>query len=144
MEGFLKYTVSKYVLIFTIAIVGTRNIYAAIIITIVFGILFDVILNEDSRYCCLPESFTSKQIALLEENADRDVGHSAGSSLGIPGIGGGNSIKKPAGFGASVDSKPESEQEVEDFGKTWQQMNPQDQDKIRDILRKYGSMGAST
>lgn len=70
MEGYLKYTFSKHILIFTIAFIGTRDLYAALVITILFAIFMDFLFNEDSKFCCLPESFTSHHIALMDNSGN--------------------------------------------------------------------------
>lgn len=59
MEAYLKYTFSRSILIFAMAWMGTRDIYTALFITILFGICANYLFNEESAYCCLPESFTS-------------------------------------------------------------------------------------
>ena len=64
IEMYLKHTFSKQVLVFAIAWMGTRDIYVALIITIVFIICMDYIFNEDSMFCCLPESFTNYHLEL--------------------------------------------------------------------------------
>ena len=64
IEMYLKHTFSKQVLVFAIAWMGTRDIYVALIITIVFIICMDYIFNEDSTFCCLPESFTNYHLEL--------------------------------------------------------------------------------
>lgn len=75
MESYLKNTFSKQILVFAIAWMGTRDIYIALIITIVFILCVDYIFNEDSPFCCLPESFTNYHLELLDENkiSDEDV-----------------------------------------------------------------------
>jgi len=45
---------------------GTREIYVALIITFVFIIFMDYLLNENSMFCCLPSNFTNYHIDLLE------------------------------------------------------------------------------
>lgn len=67
MESYLKYTFSRDILIFAIAWMGTREIYIAFIITLVFIIVMDFILNEESAFCCLTEQFTNYHIGLLED-----------------------------------------------------------------------------
>ena len=59
VELYLKHTFSKQILIFAIAWMGTRDIYTAIVITLVFIFLVDYLFNENSSLCCLPESFTN-------------------------------------------------------------------------------------
>jgi uncharacterized membrane protein len=54
VERYLKYTFSKQILVFAIAWMGTRDIYMALIVTIIFIICMDYLFNEDSALCCLP------------------------------------------------------------------------------------------
>lgn len=68
MESYLKYTFSRNVLIFAMAWMGTRDIYTAIFMTVVFIICANYLFNEDSPYCCLPEHFTDYHSSLLDEN----------------------------------------------------------------------------
>jgi hypothetical protein len=73
MEAYLKYTFSKQVLVFTITWVGTRDIYIAFFITILFIICSEYLFNENSRLCCLPESFTSYHVSLLDSVSDEEI-----------------------------------------------------------------------
>jgi len=66
VESYLKHTFSRDILVFAISWMGTRDIYIATVITILFIICIDFIFNEDSSYCCLPESFTDYHISLLD------------------------------------------------------------------------------
>ena len=68
VESYLKNTFSKQILVFAIAWMGTRDIYIALIITILFIICVDYLFNEESRFCCLPETFTNYHLELLDEN----------------------------------------------------------------------------
>lgn len=72
IEMYLKHTFSKQVLVFAIAWMGTRDIYIALLITVVFIIFMDYLFNEDSMFCCLPESFTNYHIE-LDKVSDDDV-----------------------------------------------------------------------
>ena len=75
IESYLKNTFSKQILVFAIAWMGTRDIYIALIITIIFIICVDYLFNEESKFCCLPESFTNYHLELLDENkvSDEDI-----------------------------------------------------------------------
>jgi predicted nucleotidyltransferase len=66
MESYLKYTFSRDILVFAIAWMGTRDIYVALTITVLFVVATDYIFNEDSMLCCLPENFTDYHVSLLE------------------------------------------------------------------------------
>jgi len=73
MESYLKYTFSRQILVFAIAWMGTRDIYIALTITIIFAICVDYLFNENSALCCLPEAFTQYHIDLLEENGPNNL-----------------------------------------------------------------------
>jgi len=68
MESYLKYTFSKYLLVFTIVWIGTRDIYIALIVMFVFSIISDYLLDEESKFCVLPEAFKDHHLTILEEN----------------------------------------------------------------------------
>ena len=73
MEGYLKYTFSRDILVFAMAWMGTRDIYTALFITLVFSLCSNFLFNEQSGFCCLSESFIEKQAGLLEEPPDKPV-----------------------------------------------------------------------
>lgn len=66
MEGYLKHTFSRDVLVFAMAWMGTRDIYTALFITIVFTICANFLFNEESQFCCLPHSFITKHTEAFE------------------------------------------------------------------------------
>jgi len=72
MESYLKYTFSRNVLIFAIAYVGSRDIYVATFVTLLFILFMDYLLNENSALCILPESFKEYHINLIE-NMDNNI-----------------------------------------------------------------------
>ena len=56
-EEYMKYTVSKQLLIFSMAWMGTRDIYTALGLTAIFTILSDYIFNEESSLCLVPHKY---------------------------------------------------------------------------------------
>ena len=68
MESYLKYTFSRQLLVFTIAWIGTRDIYVALFITMVFSIFTDYLFNEDSAFCILSEDFRDYHSTLIEND----------------------------------------------------------------------------
>lgn len=56
-ESYIKYALTKEILVFTISWMATRNIYTALVLTAVFVVLADFALNEKSKYCLLPKNF---------------------------------------------------------------------------------------
>lgn len=65
-ESYLKYTFSKNILVFAFTWMGTRDILTSLIMTLVFILFTDYLLNEDSIFCCLPSSFISTHVDRLE------------------------------------------------------------------------------
>jgi len=66
----MKYTVSKQLLVFAMAWMGTRDIYAALGLTAVFTILSEHLFNEESVFCIVPERY--RVLKTLELSADTD------------------------------------------------------------------------
>lgn len=67
MESYLKFTFSKYLLVFAIVWIGTRDIYIALIVMICFIIVTDFLLDEESIFCILPDDFKQHHLTLLED-----------------------------------------------------------------------------
>lgn len=68
MESYLKFTLSRDVLVFCIAWMGSRDIYIALFFTLLFTFVVDFLFNEESSYCILPEKFTNYHTQLLAES----------------------------------------------------------------------------
>lgn len=56
-EEYMKYTLSKQILVFAMAWMGTRDIYTALGLTAVFTILSDHLFNEESKMCIVPHKY---------------------------------------------------------------------------------------
>jgi hypothetical protein len=71
-EEYLKMSVCKEILVFAMAWMGTRDIYAALGLTAVFVILSDHLFNEESSFCVVPQNYRvlGKIEAVLDENKD--------------------------------------------------------------------------
>lgn len=67
LESYLKFNFSRDILVFAITWMGTRDIYIALGMTLFFVLMADFLLNENSSMCVLPESYTSKQVAKLDD-----------------------------------------------------------------------------
>jgi hypothetical protein len=57
MEAFVKYNVARELLIFTMAWMGTRDIMVALVLTAVFTVLSNFLLNSNSKLCILPDKY---------------------------------------------------------------------------------------
>jgi len=73
MEAYLKYTFSKYLLVFTIAWMGTRDIYIALIVLAGFIVMIEFLFDEESMFYILPEEFKDYHISMLEDGENEEV-----------------------------------------------------------------------
>jgi hypothetical protein len=53
-EEYLKFSLSKQLLVFAMAWMGTRDIYTALALTAIFVVLSDHLFNEESNFCIVP------------------------------------------------------------------------------------------
>ena len=68
-EEYLKFSLSKQLLVFSMAWMGTRDIYAALMLTAAFVILSDHLFNEESNFCIVPQSYRVLE-KLVDTNND--------------------------------------------------------------------------
>lgn len=68
-EEYLKMNITKQLLVFAMAWMGTRDIYTALVLTAVFTVLSDHLFNEESPYCVVPEKYRILT-KLVDENND--------------------------------------------------------------------------
>jgi hypothetical protein len=66
VESYLKFTFSRHMLVFAATWLGTRDIYISALMTVLFIVIVDVLFNEKSMFCCLPQSFVEHQVSKLE------------------------------------------------------------------------------
>jgi len=71
-EEYMKYSLSKQILVFAMAWMGTRDIYAALGLTAVFTILSEHLFNEESSMCIVPHKYRVLD-KLLDTNDDGGV-----------------------------------------------------------------------
>jgi hypothetical protein len=71
-EEYLKYTVTKQILIFSMAWMGTRDIYNALGLTAIFTILSEYLFNEESSLCIVPHKYRVLH-KLIDTNNDGNV-----------------------------------------------------------------------
>lgn len=64
-EQYLKNNVTKEILVFAMAWMGTRDVFAALCLTILFTILSDHLFNEESHVCIVPHEYR-----VLNKNMD--------------------------------------------------------------------------
>ena len=56
-EEYIKYSVTKQILVFSMAWLGTRDIYTALGLTAIFSILSEYLFNEGSLMCIVPHEY---------------------------------------------------------------------------------------
>jgi len=56
-EKILKMGLTRQLIIFSIAWMGTRDIYSSFVLTAVFIFLSDYLFNENSKLCVIPEKY---------------------------------------------------------------------------------------
>lgn len=71
-EEYLKMSVTKQLLVFAMAWMGTRDIYASLVLTAAFTILSENLFNEESSYCIVPEKYRILS-KLIDTNNDGTV-----------------------------------------------------------------------
>jgi len=71
VEAYLKYSFSKQILVFAIAWMGTRDIYVALVITILFFITTQVLFHEDSSFFILSQETKEHYCNLLDNPPDK-------------------------------------------------------------------------
>jgi|TARA_Y100000992_G_C21270581_1_gene496587 hypothetical protein len=67
-ESYLRMVLGRQLLIFAVAWMGTRDIYLSLIVTLIFTLLADFALNENSNFCLLPETFKTINTSLQNNN----------------------------------------------------------------------------
>lgn len=68
-EAFIKNTLTRELLIFVVAFVGTRDLLLSLFLTATFVILSGTVFNEKSRFCVIPEKY---KYLHQEVDANRD------------------------------------------------------------------------
>lgn len=71
-EEYMKYTVTKQLLVFSMAWMGTRDIYTALGLTAVFTILSEYLFNEESSLCIVPHKYRVLH-KLIDTNSDGKI-----------------------------------------------------------------------
>ena len=70
-EQFLKTNISRDIIVFAIAWMGTRDIFLSILLTAIFILLSDYLMNFDSKLCCIPLKY--KPIPDLDIISDEEI-----------------------------------------------------------------------
>ena len=74
-EEYLRHSFLRYILIFAICWMGSRDIFIALILTAVLSISLDFFLNENSEYCIIPDKY-KKFEEVFDLDGDGVLSHS--------------------------------------------------------------------
>lgn len=72
-ENILLNTIGRELLIFAIAFVGTRDVYVALVLSSLFILLNDYLLNQDSSVCIIPPKYRIEMKKAVDTNDDNHV-----------------------------------------------------------------------
>ena len=68
-EVYFKMSVTQQLVIFSMAWIGTRDIYTSLIITAIFAVLSQHLFNEESQLCVVPEKYrTATKFANIKKD----------------------------------------------------------------------------
>jgi len=71
-EDYVKYTLGRQILVFAILWMGTRDIVVALVLTCVFIVFADYLLNDNSKYCVIPNKYKDI-VSQLDEDGDGKI-----------------------------------------------------------------------
>ena len=69
-ETYLKQSVSKHLLVFAMAWMGTRDIYTAIGLMLLFIIMSEYMFNDKSKLCLLPSGYKTNNSEPIDNRTD--------------------------------------------------------------------------
>lgn len=67
-EHALRNSIAREILVFTVMFVGTRDIIIATIVTFIFFVSKEYLLNEDSNFCLIPHHFNRMKLVMDQTN----------------------------------------------------------------------------
>ena len=56
-EQYLKKSLGRHMLVFAITWLGTKDLLIALVLTAIFNVFVDYLLNEESRLCIVPKKY---------------------------------------------------------------------------------------
>jgi hypothetical protein len=72
-EDYIKYTLGRQILVFAILWMGTRDIIVALILTCVFILFADHLLNDNSKFCIIPDHCKHELKNEIDANGDGKI-----------------------------------------------------------------------
>lgn len=74
-QEYLKQTYIRFILLFCVSFMGTRDIVVALLLTCGFVLISDVLLNEESPYCVVPETRRVLHTLPTDAPPDSEIDH---------------------------------------------------------------------
>lgn len=72
-EQFLKNSIARILLLFSISWIGTRDIITSIVVTSAFVIITEFLFNEKSKLCIIPKGISEKLLQEVDLNNDDKI-----------------------------------------------------------------------
>jgi hypothetical protein len=72
-EEYIRYTLGRQILIFAILWMGTRDIIVALVLTCVFILFADYLLNDNSKYCIIPDGCKNIILKNTDNISDKEI-----------------------------------------------------------------------
>tara|TARA_B100001758_G_C18416610_1_gene620461 strand:+ start:5587 stop:6051 length:465 start_codon:yes stop_codon:yes gene_type:complete len=69
-EAYFKNNFIRQLFIFAVVWSGTRDIYISLVMTAVFIVLADHLFNEESKFCVIPQYWSSKMKQVIDTDGD--------------------------------------------------------------------------
>jgi len=71
-EEYIKYGITKQVLVFAMSWMASRDIYISLALTAIFTVLSELLFNEESKLCIVPQKYRLLN-KIIDENNDGEV-----------------------------------------------------------------------
>lgn len=72
-EEYLKMSVSQQILVFAMSWMGTRDVITSLILTFIFVIVSQYLLNEESLYCIIPKKYHILPTLQIDTNNNGEI-----------------------------------------------------------------------
>jgi len=71
-EEYIKYGITKQILVFSMSWMASRDIYISLTLTAIFTVLSELLFNEESKLCIVPQKYRLLN-KIIDENNDGEV-----------------------------------------------------------------------
>ena len=71
-EEYIKYGITKQVLVFAMSWMASRDIYTSLALTAIFTVLSELLFNEESKLCIVPQKYRLLN-RILDENNNGEI-----------------------------------------------------------------------